>query len=170
MRLFYCRHHSWNFGDELNPWLWSRAMPFRFNLADPWLFVGIGTILNWPMMHGKVVVFGAGLGYGEVTPRWLQHARAQWKFYCVRGPLTRASSSSTRESRSRIRVSSSTGTSPRRSCRGPGRSPSFHIGLPPIRGAATRWRGHVTSCDMRSWILGTKWTTFYPRWLDQTSC
>lgn len=63
-------------------------MPFRFNLADPWLFVGIGTILNWPMMHGKVVVFGAGLGYGEVTPRWLQHARAQWKFYCVRGPLT----------------------------------------------------------------------------------
>src|SRR5262245_34201516 len=88
MRLLYCRHHSWNFGDELNPWLWSRAMPFRFNLADSWLFVGIGTILNWPMMYGKVVVFGSGLGYGEVTDRWLRHARARWKFYCVRGPLT----------------------------------------------------------------------------------
>lgn len=89
MRLFYCRHFSWNFGDELNPWLWQKALPIRFDHGgDGWLFVGIGTILNWPMMHRKVAVLGAGLGYGEVSASWIQHAARHWRFYCVRGPMT----------------------------------------------------------------------------------
>lgn len=89
MRLLYWRHPSWNFGDELNPWLWERVLPFRFDLdVDSWLFLGIGTILQMPMMHPRVAVLGSGLGYGTTSPEWMAHARRHWRFYAVRGPLT----------------------------------------------------------------------------------
>ena len=73
-----------NFGDELNPWLWSRLLPEVFNDDASSVFVGIGTLLNDRIpAAGKTAVFGSGVGYGE-----LPCVDDSWKFYCVRGPLT----------------------------------------------------------------------------------
>ncbi|MFC2150062.1 polysaccharide pyruvyl transferase family protein [Calditrichota bacterium] len=89
MRLFYCRHFSWNFGDELNPWLWEKVLPFQFDLSvNGWIFIGIGSILNWPGKYPKAVVFGSGFGYRQVPKGFSEHIKKNWKIYCVRGPLS----------------------------------------------------------------------------------
>ena len=84
--LYYWSQHP-NFGDALNPWLWSRLLPDALNADHDTVFVGIGSLLDDRVPQGKrVVVFGAGAGYGPSS-----HATARnWAVYCVRGPLTAA--------------------------------------------------------------------------------
>jgi succinoglycan biosynthesis protein ExoV len=86
MRLHYYKDPHGNFGDDLNPWLWSRLIPDLLDNDGRTLFVGIGTILRReiPREPGKVV-FGSGAGYG--TPPVLDE---RWRVYCVRGPHTAA--------------------------------------------------------------------------------
>lgn len=84
MKLYYFKDDEGNFGDDLNPWLWQQLFPDFFNDTDKDLFVGIGTLLNHRIPAAPAVtVFGSGHGYGE-----LPLVNANWKFYCVRGPLT----------------------------------------------------------------------------------
>ena len=84
MRLYYYRDPVGNFGDDLNPWLWSRLIPDLLDDQSDELFVGIGTLLNQLVPKAtRTVVFGSGAGYGE-----LPEIYETWEFYCVRGPLT----------------------------------------------------------------------------------
>lgn len=85
MRLYYYRHPSGNFGDDLNLWLWPRLLGPEFFDDDPEeLLVGIGTLLNHRVpVARRTLVFGAGHGYGAAPP-----IDDRWHFFCVRGPLT----------------------------------------------------------------------------------
>lgn len=87
LQLYYFKDQYGNFGDDLNPWLWENLFPGLFNETDPDLFIGVGTLLNHRLPAApSYTVFGSGHGYGsppEIT--------SDWKFYCVRGPLTAAS-------------------------------------------------------------------------------
>lgn len=84
MRLYYYKDRVGNFGDDLNPWLWSRLIPEIIDQDEHTLFVGIGTILNDDIPDAEQkVVFGSGVGLGGV-PR----LDDSWHIYCVRGPLT----------------------------------------------------------------------------------
>ncbi|MEL6353810.1 MAG: polysaccharide pyruvyl transferase family protein [Cyanobacteria bacterium J06627_28] len=95
MNLFYYKTKapSSNFGDELNPWLWPRLLPFLDSggaAKSETIFVGIGTVLNdtAPERVKKaktVVFFSTGAGYG-LSLR--QRCSPNWKIYCVRGPLS----------------------------------------------------------------------------------
>lgn len=81
MRLYYFADPNGNFGDDLNPWLWSRLLPGVLNDSDREIFVGIGTLLNHrlpaqPVKH----VFGSGMGYGD-APR----LDGTYVFHAVRG-------------------------------------------------------------------------------------
>jgi succinoglycan biosynthesis protein ExoV len=86
MRLYYYKDSRGNFGDDLNPRLWSRLVGDLLDEDGRTLLLGIGTILNGkiPSSPGKVV-FGSGIGYGA-PPRLDGH----WRVYCVRGPRTAA--------------------------------------------------------------------------------
>ncbi|MGB3788960.1 MAG: polysaccharide pyruvyl transferase family protein [Phormidesmis sp.] len=91
MKLFYYQAKSSvrNFGDELNPWLWSRLLP-ELNECDKSIFIGIGTLLNEAtanLVDGaeSVSCFSTGAGYGR-NLRFQQPSN--WKIYCVRGPLS----------------------------------------------------------------------------------
>lgn len=84
MKLHYFQDPHGNFGDDLNPWLWSRLAPTLFDDDDRELFVGIGTLLNHrlpgaPHKH----VFASGYGYGDKPV-----IDARWTFHAVRGPHT----------------------------------------------------------------------------------
>jgi succinoglycan biosynthesis protein ExoV len=87
VRLYYYQDPVGNFGDDLNPWLWSRlfSYPLEKYFDDDTLFIGIGSILNQkiPQMPPKKVVFGSGYGYG--LPPTIS---GDWRIICVRGPLT----------------------------------------------------------------------------------
>jgi hypothetical protein len=84
MQLYYFKDKEGNFGDDLNPWLWQQLFGDIFNNDDKDLFVGVGTLLNHRIPPAPAVtVFGSGHGYGQ-----LPAIDANWRFYCVRGPLT----------------------------------------------------------------------------------
>ena len=84
MQLYYFKDKEGNFGDDLNPWLWQQLFPDFFRADAAELFVGVGTLLNHRIPTAPAVtVFGSGHGYGQ-----LPAINANWKFYCVRGPLT----------------------------------------------------------------------------------
>lgn len=79
--LHYFRDPNGNFGDDLNPWIWDRLLPGRFDDDARELFVGIGTLINHrlpaePIKH----VFGSGVGYGQL-PALDQRLR----FHALRG-------------------------------------------------------------------------------------
>jgi succinoglycan biosynthesis protein ExoV len=84
MKLHYYQDPHGNFGDDLNPWLWTRLVPELIDGDGRTLFLGIGTILrrDLPTSPGKVV-FGSGAGYGR--PPAIDQS---WQIYCVRGPRT----------------------------------------------------------------------------------
>lgn len=78
MKLYYFKDPGGNFGDDLNPWLWSQLLPNFFDEDESEIFVGIGTLLNHrlPLKPLKHIV-GAGYGYGEVPKldeRFVIHA------------------------------------------------------------------------------------------------
>ena len=85
MKLYYFEDPIGNFGDDLNPWLWSRLIPDILDEDNETLFLGIGTLLNQRIPENPLkVVFGAGVGYG--APPVI--GNGQWKIYCLRGPLS----------------------------------------------------------------------------------
>src|SRR5215475_13530307 len=82
--LYYCKPRQGNFGDDLNPWLWSRLAPEVCQPESGPLFLGIGTLLSQKVPKSPLkIVFGSGCGAGP-SPR----IDEQWFFYAVRGPLT----------------------------------------------------------------------------------
>ena len=84
MKLHWCELPQGNFGDDLNPWLWSRLLPDLDRVPGP-EFVGIGTLLHRRLERESVdrVIFSTGAGYSR-APRLSDRNR----FYAVRGPLT----------------------------------------------------------------------------------
>jgi succinoglycan biosynthesis protein ExoV len=85
MKLYYWSKQR-NFGDDLNPWLWSRLIPEFLDTDDRVLFVGCGTLLNHHLPRAeRLIVFGTGVGYvrGEVPK-----VNKAWTIYCLRGPLS----------------------------------------------------------------------------------
>ena len=84
MKLYYYKDAAGNFGDDLNPWLWYSLAPELFKDDPSALLLGIGTLINSrvPALPRKLV-FGSGVGYNKAPI-----INADWKFYCVRGPLS----------------------------------------------------------------------------------
>jgi succinoglycan biosynthesis protein ExoV len=83
MKLVHYREIVANFGDELNPWLYSQLLAGLLDDDDRELFLGIGSILfdNYPTSVRKIV-FGTGYG-GYRPPPVLDET---WTTYFVRGP------------------------------------------------------------------------------------
>jgi succinoglycan biosynthesis protein ExoV len=86
MKLYYYQDPKGNFGDDLNPWLWSKLMPEVLDDNPEAILVGIGSILDhWlptaPMKH----VLGSGVGYGR-----LPIVDEKFVFHAVRGYATAA--------------------------------------------------------------------------------
>jgi succinoglycan biosynthesis protein ExoV len=78
VRLYYYVDPEGNFGDDLNPWLWSRLYPEILSGKEDELFLGIGTLLNHRLPKGVPKhVFGSGYGYGappDVSDGFVFHA------------------------------------------------------------------------------------------------
>jgi succinoglycan biosynthesis protein ExoV len=87
MKLFYYKDSIGNFGDDLNPWLWSQLFSKSLDsyYDNDTLFIGIGSLLNHkiPDIPSKKIIFGSGYGYGDIPI-----ITNLWRFFCVRGPLT----------------------------------------------------------------------------------
>lgn len=89
MKLYYHEAPAGNFGDDLSPWLFSRAIPDWPDLADDeHCIFGVGTILTEGNLSKfpKPIVFGSGGTYKTLPA---QTIRARCDFISVRGPLTR---------------------------------------------------------------------------------
>lgn len=87
MKLYYYKGATPNFGDDLNPWMWSRLTPPSFfDDDDSELFVGIGSILDARLpKSAKKYIFGSGYGgYNELV----DVKGENWDIRFVRGPDT----------------------------------------------------------------------------------
>ena len=87
MKLYYYKGTTPNFGDDLNPWMWTRLTPDAFfDDDDSELFVGIGSILDARLpKSAKKYVFGSGYGgYNELV----DVNGENWDIRFVRGPDT----------------------------------------------------------------------------------
>ncbi len=83
MKLHYCADLA-NFGDRLNPYIWSALLPGVLDEDERYLLVGIGTLLNGKVPRRPMkLVFGTGVGYGEPS-----RVDERWRVYCLRGPLS----------------------------------------------------------------------------------
>lgn len=86
MNLYYFKRPEGNFGDDLNPWLWSRLLPDmdQLDVAD-WC-VGIGTILDPRLdeLRGTKLILGSGVR----VRGWSPALRDDWKIGFVRGLLS----------------------------------------------------------------------------------
>lgn len=78
MKLYYFKDPKGNFGDDLNPWLWSQLLPGVLDDDARELFVGIGTLLNHRLPAAPVKhIVGSGYGYGDpptIDDRFVVHA------------------------------------------------------------------------------------------------
>lgn len=93
MKLYYYKlpGNMQNFGDALNPWLWSRLLPDEINEDASQVFIGVGTLLNERLLSKvkearKKIIFSSGVGYGS-RPLVLD---TSFHIYGVRGPLSAA--------------------------------------------------------------------------------
>lgn len=86
MRVFYYSVTT-NFGDRMNAWLWPRLIPELLAEKTDDVLVGIGSLIQADVgkVPGRKVIFGTGSGYG---PMPLPEEIADWRVYCVRGPLS----------------------------------------------------------------------------------
>ncbi|WP_071190090.1 polysaccharide pyruvyl transferase family protein [Trichormus sp. NMC-1] len=87
MKLFYYQEN--NFGDKLNPWLWSKLIPGVMDEDQNTTFIGIGTLINDKLSlktkNARLrVIFGSGVGYEQGVPE----VDNSYKIYCLRGPLS----------------------------------------------------------------------------------
>ena len=90
MIIEYCRSKTYNFGDDLNPWLWPKLLGDEFfTQQDGVYFVGIGTVLtskrlNIQLANAKeIIIFSSG-AWGDSAPA----LPGKCKVYGVRGPRT----------------------------------------------------------------------------------
>lgn len=82
MKLHFFDIAPHNFGDALNPWLWSRLLPDMLDDDEHVRFVGIGTLINHRLDPAQpTIILGTGTGLGQI-PR----PSPQWRIYGVRGP------------------------------------------------------------------------------------
>lgn len=84
MQLHYFKSEAGNFGDDLNPWLFSRLSPSLLDDDDPRVLVAIGSLLNLDLNDflgsREAFILGAGIGYGPIPT-----VRDNWRFFAVRG-------------------------------------------------------------------------------------
>ncbi|MFC3094620.1 succinoglycan biosynthesis protein exov [Alteromonas sediminis] len=84
MKLYYWESTHGNVGDDINPWLWKRLLPGKFDDNENLLFIGIGTLLNHHIpIADRYIVATSGFGYGE-EPK----IDERWEFLAVRGKRT----------------------------------------------------------------------------------
>lgn len=88
MNLYFYKNEYPNFGDDINPWFWARALNCKLDqLEDVGYLIGIGTILNdFLPQNTQLHILGSGVGYGNISPR----LQRNWNVHFVRGPLTAA--------------------------------------------------------------------------------
>ena len=91
MKLYYYQRPDgkFNFGDDLNYWLWPKLIPHYFDEDPETVFVGFGTLLNNLLPQRvspakKVLIFSTGAGY----ERKLKYIPSHFKIYSVRGPYS----------------------------------------------------------------------------------
>jgi len=86
MKLYYFKRPQGNFGDDLNPWLFSRLIPEMDGLRTADWLVGIGTILDNRLdkITGTKVILGSGVRVGD----WDYVPRSDWDIIAVRGTLS----------------------------------------------------------------------------------
>ena len=92
--LFYFKHRERiglaNFGDDLNPWLFSKLLHGISPPKEDVSIIGIGTLINdatddmIPQLNRRLV-FSSGVGYGDRLPT----IDERWRFYAVRGKVSR---------------------------------------------------------------------------------
>lgn len=87
MKLTYFASNPSNFGDALNPYIWSHVLPDGFLDDDESeLFVGIGSIL-WDSYPKDAVKHVVGSGYGGYTGK-PDLKDGSWNVLFLRGPRT----------------------------------------------------------------------------------
>lgn len=83
MNVTYYKDPIGNFGDDLNEWIWDEIAPFIRDKESIYSLLGIGSIINKLLIKDeKVIVFGSGIGYGEIPNK------EDLIINCVRGKLT----------------------------------------------------------------------------------
>lgn len=92
MILEYCRTKTYNFGDDLNPWLWPRLLGDELLSRDDGIYlVGIGTLLTSKRLKvqlkeaQEIIIFSSGT-WDDRAPALPENC----KVYGVRGPRTAA--------------------------------------------------------------------------------
>ncbi|WP_318433215.1 polysaccharide pyruvyl transferase family protein [Photobacterium leiognathi] len=66
MKLEYCRSETYNFGDDLNIWLWPKILGDIFDESSDEYFIGIGTLLTEKRIYKqlkdakKIIIFSSG--------------------------------------------------------------------------------------------------------------
>jgi len=90
MVIEYCRSKTYNFGDDLNPWIWPKLFGDSFfGQQDGLYFVGIGTVLTSKRLNKQlakakeIIIFSSG-AWDDYAPR----LSTKCKVYGVRGPRT----------------------------------------------------------------------------------
>ncbi len=76
---------SKNFGDALNPYIFTHFLPNFFDTEEEVSFVGIGSILGLQQVQAtkNKIIFSSGFAYG-ILPK----IDNSYDIFCVRGPLT----------------------------------------------------------------------------------
>ncbi|GHA43885.1 polysaccharide pyruvyl transferase family protein [Photobacterium aphoticum] len=89
MKLEYCHSETFNFGDDLNPWLWPKLLGDTFDDNTDSYFLGIGTILTKKRINERlkeakrIIIFSSG-AWDEELPTLDERCQV----FGVRGPRT----------------------------------------------------------------------------------
>jgi succinoglycan biosynthesis protein ExoV len=91
MYLKYYSHDIRNFGDDINPWFWAKALGQPLDTytntsnGNEEVLLGIGTLINDLLPSRDTIhIMGSGAGYGNEIPK----KKPNWNVHFVRGPLT----------------------------------------------------------------------------------
>jgi succinoglycan biosynthesis protein ExoV len=91
MEIVYYKDPQFNFGDDLNEYIWPRILSGKLRNADDIILAGIGSILTeeklgkYSKSKKRLVILGSGTSYGQ-PPVSID----RWLTLSVRGPLTAA--------------------------------------------------------------------------------
>ena len=92
MNILYYKSREGNFGDDLNPWLWSKLFEKQLQNQDDNYFLGIGSILHSGNMdlkniiNQKKIVFGTGIRPSHTHEKF--YIDKTWDIKFLRGPLS----------------------------------------------------------------------------------